>query len=106
MRVGFVGIGNMGFAMVARLREQGWPVGVHDIDAQRMADAAALGAAVFSSPATLAAASDTLVVVVVDAAQVDSVLFGPEGAAAPANAITPESAAKRTAAPATTPPAR
>jgi putative dehydrogenase len=82
MRVGFIGIGNMGFAMAARLRGQGWPVGVHDIDARRMADAAALGAALYPSPAALAAASDALVVVVVDATQVDRVLFGPAGAAA------------------------
>lgn len=82
MRVGFVGIGNMGFAMAARLREQGLAVGVRDLDAQREAAAAALGATVYATPAALAAASDALVVAVVDAAQTEDVLFGAAGAAA------------------------
>ena len=44
IRIGFIGIGNMGFAMAAGLLERGWPVAVRDIDAQREADAAQLGA--------------------------------------------------------------
>lgn len=40
--VAFVGIGNMGFGMAARLLDQGWPVHVCDLDAQRCADVAAL----------------------------------------------------------------
>lgn len=82
MRVGFVGIGNMGFAMAARLREQGFAVGVRDIDAQREAAAVALGAVAYPTPAALAAACDALVVAVVDAAQTEAVLFGAAGAAA------------------------
>jgi len=82
MRVGFVGIGNMGFAMAARLCEQGWTVGVCDIDARRESDAAALGATPYVNAAALSELSDALVVVVVDAAQTDEVLFGPGGAAA------------------------
>jgi len=30
--IGFIGIGNMGFAMMARLLSQNWPVAVYDID--------------------------------------------------------------------------
>jgi L-threonate 2-dehydrogenase len=82
MQVGFVGIGNMGFAMAARLCEQGWTVGVRDIDTRRESDAAALGATPYASAAALAERSDALVVVVVDAAQTDEVLFGADGAAA------------------------
>jgi L-threonate 2-dehydrogenase len=82
MRVGFVGIGNMGFAMAARLCERGWTVGVRDIDARRESDAAALGATPYASAAALAECSDALVVVVVDAAQAGEVLFGADGAAA------------------------
>lgn len=82
MRVGFVGIGNMGFAMAARLCEQGWTVGVCDIDARRESDAAALGATPYPTAAALARLSDALVVAVVDAEQTDEVLFGPDGAAA------------------------
>lgn len=82
MRVGLVGIGNMGFAIAARLCERGFTVAVHDIDPQRMADALALGAQGCESPATLAAVVDALIVVVVDAAQTEDVLFGADGAAA------------------------
>ena len=83
--IAFVGIGNMGFGMAARLLEQGWPVHVCDLDAQRCADAAALGATVHATPAQAAAAlgpNGLLVVVVVDAAQCEQVMWGEGGAAA------------------------
>lgn len=81
-RIGIVGIGNMGMAMAQRLCAAGWAVAVRDLDTQRERDAAALGALVCASPAALAACSDVLLVVVVDAVQVDDVLFGIDGAAA------------------------
>lgn len=83
--VGFVGIGNMGFGMAARLLEGGWPVQVCDLDPQRCADAAALGATVHATPAAVARAlpaGGLLVVAVVDAAQCHDVMWGPDGAAA------------------------
>jgi 3-hydroxyisobutyrate dehydrogenase len=80
-RVGFVGIGNMGLPMALRLLEHGWPVAVRDIDGEREARARAAGATVAATPAALAARSDVVIVVVVDAAQVDEVLFGGDGAA-------------------------
>lgn len=80
-RVGLIGIGNMGFAMAARLLERGWDVAVRDVDARRERDAAALGAAARSSPSALAADRDVVIVAVVDAAQTESVLFGDDGAA-------------------------
>jgi 3-hydroxyisobutyrate dehydrogenase-like beta-hydroxyacid dehydrogenase len=82
--MGFIGIGNMGFGMAARLLEQGWPVHVCDIDPQRCADAVALGATVHATPHGVAAAlgdGGLLMVVVVDAAQCQAVLWGEEGAA-------------------------
>lgn len=82
MRVGVVGIGNMGFAMAERLCGLGWTVAVRDIDVRRERDAAALGATVCATPAALAQRSDCVLVVVVDAAQVDDVLFGDAGVAA------------------------
>jgi len=82
MRVGLIGIGNMGFAMATRLVELGWQVAVRDIDAAREAAAAALGARVCVTPAQLAADCDCVIVAVVDAAQTDEVLFGADGAAA------------------------
>jgi len=79
MRVGVIGIGNMGFGMAARLRELGWPVGVRDIDPARVAAAIALGASAAESGAALASQCDCVIVAVVDAAQVDAVLFGADG---------------------------
>jgi L-threonate 2-dehydrogenase len=76
MRVGVIGIGNMGFSMAARLLEIGWRVSVRDVDAAREAAAQSLGADVCATPAQLARQSECVIVCVVDAAQVEAVLFG------------------------------
>lgn len=75
MRIGIVGIGNMGVAMAERLLGVGWPVSVRDLDAAREAAARQLGATVCATPAALARESDCVIVCVVDAAQVEAVLF-------------------------------
>jgi 3-hydroxyisobutyrate dehydrogenase-like beta-hydroxyacid dehydrogenase len=62
MRVGIVGIGNMGFAMAERLYERGFALAVRDIDTRRERDAAGLGMTVCASPAELAAQSDCVIV--------------------------------------------
>ena len=80
--VAVVGIGNMGLAMALRLRDAGQAVRVHDIDPARHALAAAAGAVPAASPADAAAGCAALIVAVVDAAQTEAVLFGPQGAAA------------------------
>lgn len=80
-RVGVIGVGNMGGAIAARLLAQSYLVAVHDIDPQHEAQAVAHGALACSTPAGLAASSDVVIVVVVDAAQTEAVLFGPHGAA-------------------------
>lgn len=83
--VAFVGIGNMGFGMAARLLSLGWPVHVCDLDPQRCQDAAALGAVVHACPAEAGAAlpdGGLMVVAVVDAGQCQQVMWGPGGAAA------------------------
>lgn len=82
--VAFVGAGNMGGAMVQRLRERGWPVAVCDIDPQRQDEARQAGAAVCANPQAAAATlldGGVLAVVVVDAAQCREVLWGAQGAA-------------------------
>lgn len=80
-RVGIIGVGNMGGAMAARLLSQDYLVAVHDIDAQREAQAVGLGAMACATATGLASSSDVVIVAVVDAAQTWSVLFGPHGAA-------------------------
>ncbi|WP_342129993.1 NAD(P)-dependent oxidoreductase [Hydrogenophaga sp. OTU3427] len=83
VQVGLVGAGNMGGAMLARLRECGWLVAMHDIAAARCDEAQALGARVCANAAEVArglASDGVLIVAVVDAAQTEDVLFGRSGA--------------------------
>jgi len=80
--VGIVGVGNMGGAMAARLLEAGWPVHVCDIDLHRVRALELQGAQVHHTPAQCAAGVAALIVCVVDSPQVETVLFGPSGAAA------------------------
>jgi 3-hydroxyisobutyrate dehydrogenase len=87
LRAGFIGVGNMGGAMAARLCELGWKVGVRDVEPAREAECVRHGAEAHPTPASLAAAYPVVVVAVVDAAQCDEVLFGAAGlASAPAGA--------------------
>jgi L-threonate 2-dehydrogenase len=78
-RIGIVGIGAMGLAMARNLHHKAYPLKVRDIDPAALAAAAALGIEACESPAALAAHSDVVALVVVDAAQIESVLFGPQG---------------------------
>jgi len=80
--IAIVGVGNMGGAMAGRLLEQGWAVRVCDIERAKVQALEAAGAAACGTPAQAAAGCSALIVCVVDAAQVQEVLFGPNGAAA------------------------
>lgn len=85
MQVAVVGAGNMGGGMLTRLYGLGWSVAVHDIDPQVQSHAAALGAVACGSAkeaAQLLSPDGVLMVVVVDAAQTEVVLWG-EGGAGP-----------------------
>jgi len=85
---GVVGIGNMGLAMVERLRGLGQEVAVRDVRADRESMASAIGARVCATPAALAQASEVVIVAVVDAAQTEAVLFGSDGVASAASPRT------------------
>ena len=77
------GAGNMGGAMLARLRDLAWSVGVYDTDAQAQAKALAHGALPMASPRHAAhslAPDGVLLIAVVDAAQTEAVLWGEDGA--------------------------
>ncbi|MEO8807989.1 MAG: NAD(P)-dependent oxidoreductase [Burkholderiaceae bacterium] len=78
-RIGIVGIGAMGLPMARNLHRKGYPLKVRDVDPAAVAAAAAIGIEACASPAALAAQSEVLALVVVDAAQIESVLFGPQG---------------------------
>ncbi len=78
-RVGFVGLGTMGAAMAANVVRAGFPLTVWNRTPDRAPELADLGASRAGSPAEVAAASDIVVVCVSDTADVEAVLFGPEG---------------------------
>lgn len=79
--VAIVGVGNMGGAMARRLLSLGWPVRVCDIDPVKTESLERFGALALVSPAQAAIDSEAVLVVVVDAAQTEDVLFGPDGVA-------------------------
>jgi 3-hydroxyisobutyrate dehydrogenase-like beta-hydroxyacid dehydrogenase len=84
-QVAVVGAGNMGGGMLTRLRGLGWSVAVHDIDPLAQSQAVALGAVACGSAMEAAqrlTPDGVLMVVVVDAAQTEAVLWG-EGGAGP-----------------------
>jgi len=71
----------MGMGVARSLLRAGFPVHVRDIRSDAEAEAASLGATAHASPASVVAACPISIVLVVDAAQVDDVLFGDDGAA-------------------------
>jgi 3-hydroxyisobutyrate dehydrogenase-like beta-hydroxyacid dehydrogenase len=83
--VGFLGLGIMGSRMAANLARAGYPLAVWthtEGKAERWA--AEHGAAAYATPAEVAANSDVVLSMVVDGAQVASVLLGEQGAIASA----------------------
>ena len=79
--VGVIGLGAMGLGMATSLRRAGYPVHVCDIRPQVAQAFAADGGTACAHPAALAEACEVIVGVVVNAAQTEAVLFGPDGAA-------------------------
>lgn len=80
--VGIVGVGNMGGAMAANLLARGWPVHVHDLDGAKTRFLEPIGALPSANGSHLAMDSEAVIVCVVDAAQTEDVLFGPQSVAA------------------------
>jgi 3-hydroxyisobutyrate dehydrogenase len=81
-RIGFLGLGTMGSRMAARVRRAGFPLTVWTHTPGKAARwASAHDAVAVATPAEVAHASDTVVSMVVDGAQVASVLLGEDGVA-------------------------
>lgn len=78
-RLGFIGIGIMGEAMTLRLRDKGWPVTVWNLTPDRYARVVPAGAIAADSPAAVAAASDIVLMCVLDAPAVENCCFGADG---------------------------
>ena len=78
-RVGVIGTGAMGGGVVESLLRAGIATSARDIRPLAQARAVGCGATPTDSPAALAHACDVVVVLVVDAEQVETVLFGVDG---------------------------
>ncbi|HEX2025443.1 MAG TPA: NAD(P)-dependent oxidoreductase [Actinomycetota bacterium] len=79
--IGFCGLGRMGAPMAARLIEAGHDVTVWNRTRERAEPLAERGAKVADSPAEAAAEAEALITILTDAAAVEAVAFGPNGAA-------------------------
>lgn len=80
--VGVIGLGSMGFGVAQSLLKAGFRVHACDVRRDVLDRFAAAGGIAESSPAALGARVDALIILVVNAAQTDEVLFGEQGAAA------------------------
>jgi 3-hydroxyisobutyrate dehydrogenase-like beta-hydroxyacid dehydrogenase len=81
-RIGFVGLGIMGSRMAANLRRAGYELTVYNRTRERAQTwADEHGGTVVATPAEVGAASDVVVTMVVDGAQVQEVLLGERGVA-------------------------
>jgi 3-hydroxyisobutyrate dehydrogenase-like beta-hydroxyacid dehydrogenase len=79
--VGFIGLGIMGSRMAANLRRAGCELTVFNRTRERAeAWAAEHGARVADTPRAAAEAADVVITMVVDGAQVEALLLGPDGA--------------------------
>jgi len=75
--IGFIGLGIMGAPMVRRLMACGWQVCVWNLEPERYAQVA--GAKTMDSPAAVRAASDMVILCVLNAEAVEQCCFGPQG---------------------------
>lgn len=79
MRMGFIGLGNLGKHLAASLLREGFTVTVHDLDKSAAEDLLAAGASWADSPKALAAVSDSVVTCLPSPRAVDAVMTGAEG---------------------------
>lgn len=81
LAAGVIGLGSMGLGMAQSMVKRGIRVAGFDINAAAVAKLVEAGGSSATSVADVAKGADVLLVVVVNAAQTDTVLFGEKGAA-------------------------
>src|SRR5579872_2817013 len=80
-RVGYLGLGMMGFPMARRLLNAGYEVAVWNRSGGKAAPLVDAGARLTTSPRELAGIAGVIFMCVTDAAAVEEVVFGAEGLA-------------------------
>jgi 3-hydroxyisobutyrate dehydrogenase/2-hydroxy-3-oxopropionate reductase len=78
-RVGIVGVGRMGFAMLGHLLKRGYSVTACDLNPEALEKSRAAGAATADSPASLARQSDFVIIGVGYTDEVNAVVHGEHG---------------------------
>ena len=81
LSVGFIGLGTMGQPMALNLVRAGHPLVAYNRTASRTSPVSAAGARVADSPRQVASGSEVLFINVADDRALETVLFGPQGAA-------------------------
>lgn len=81
-RIGFIGVGIMGEAMVRRLLDLGFPVAVWNLEPERLDAVVPHGAVAAESPRAVAAASDIVMLCVLHMQAVERCVFAEDGVAA------------------------
>lgn len=82
LRLGFVGLGVMGWPMASHLSKAGYRLAVHDLEpglAKKLADSLPNDALACTSYAQLAAQSDVVITMLPDGKVVQEVVLGPDG---------------------------
>jgi 3-hydroxyisobutyrate dehydrogenase len=82
MRIGVIGLGSMGMGMAASLVRAGHDVAGSDIRPAAIDSLVALGGRGAADPGAAAEGAQLIILMVVNQAQVEAVLFGPAGAVA------------------------
>src|SRR3546814_17680323 len=77
--VGVIGLGAMGLGVARSLLREGFAVHACDVRKEVLDQFAGEGGIACDSPGQMAENCEIVVIVVVNAAQTDAVLFGPEG---------------------------
>ena len=79
IKVGFIGLGNMGMPTARSLVKRGLPVTVYDVRKEVVEEIVALGAKSAGSCREVAAVSDVVISLVRDIPQTEEVIFGKDG---------------------------
>ncbi len=79
LKVGLIGLGNMGMIMAKKLAEKQVPLTVYDLRNEALQEMVTLGAKGVLSSREVAQKSDVIISVVRDIPQTDTVLFSPDG---------------------------
>ena len=79
IKVGFIGLGELGKPMAVNLAKNGFDLTVHDLRREPVDELIAIGAKAACSPREVAAASEIIEVAVVDDAQVEAVVMDCDG---------------------------